>query len=428
MERPFGLWTAVSMVVGFMIGAGIFVLPSSLAQLGWTAAVGWIIVGIGVLAIARVMVELHIKHPQEPSVITITGDILGLLAARLIAWSYWFGLVVAAALLPMAAVGYLLFLWSGAPLASWVTNILALLILGGIIVLNLRGPKGAGKFQVATTLLKLIPLALVLGTIAYLAFAIPETFTKSQVEPMNVTLITPALGVIFFAALGFEGASLVAQRVQNPERNIVRATMYGLAFVLLIFSAASMGIVLATPSEELQNASAPFATFASTYAGGLAGNVVALFAAISAIGCLNAVVMIIGDVPFAMARDGQLPKWMAPGNDHGVGQRAMLTGGGIAALIILLSVSGFGAQVTDFLLRLTTAATIWFFAGICLAGLKIGAQRALASLGLGFCVWVLYGTGAEASLLGIGLMVVGAVLHFLIGGRTTPRGSVPAAL
>ena len=381
---------------------------------------------IGVLAIARVMVELHVENPEEPSAMTICGDILGLLAARLIAWSYWAGLVVAAALLPLAATGYLLFLWPGAPLADWVTPAVALIILGSLLALNLRGAVGAGRFQVATTVLKLLPLVLVLGIIAVIAFSNPATFTSSQAEPFHLTQITPALGVIFFAALGFEGASLVAQRVQNPQRNIVRATMYGMAIVLLIFFVTSMGIVLATPTAELQDSSASFATFASTYAGGWAGNFVALFAAISAIGCLNAVVMIIGEVPFAMARLGQLPQWMAPGNDRQVGQRPMLAGIGIAATIILIGTTGVGSQVIDFLLRLTTAATIWFFAGVCLAGLKVGIKRALSLLGLAFCAWVLYGTGAEASLLGIGLMVVGAGLHFMIGERTSPKGSARA--
>lgn len=427
MDRPFGLWTAVSMVVGFLVGAGIFVLPSSLGQLGWTAAIGWLVVGTGVMGIARVMVQLNILYPKEPSVMTIAGDILGLFLARMIAWSYWFGLVVAAALLPLAAAGYFLYLWPSAPLPGWVTIALSLIILGAITLINLRGAVGAGKFQVATTLLKLIPLVLVLGIIAYVAFATPEIYTKSPAEPLQLSLLTPALGVIFFAALGFEGASLVAQRISNLERNIVPATMYGLLVVLVIFFIASMGIVLATPGGELQNASAPFATFASTFAGSWAGQIVALFAAVSAIGCLNAVVMIIGDVPFAMVRDGQLPTWMAPGNEQQVGQRPILVGAGIATIIILMSTSGFGAQVVDFLLRLTTAATIWFFAGICLAALKIGAQRALSVLGLGFCVWVLYGTGSEASLLGMALMAVGALLHFLIGGRTRPRGSVPAS-
>lgn len=426
MERQFGLWTAVSMVVGLMIGAGIFVLPSQLAPFGWTAAAGWIVVGAGALAIARVIAELHMKYPLEPSVMTISGDILGLLAARLIALSYWVGLVVAAAIVAIGATEYILFLLPIGSPSGWLGPLVAVCILGSLTVLNLRGAQGAGRFQVITTLLKIIPLGFVIALIAYLGFALPETFTRAQAEPFDVSNLTPALGVIFFVALGYEGASLVAQRVRDPERNVVRATVYGLAFVLVIYFITSVGIVLATPVEELQGGSAPFATFASKHVGSWAGYAIAVFAAISAIGCLNAIILLTGEVPFSLARDGQLPNWIAPGNDQNVGQRPLLAGVGIAALVVLMSSNALGAQVLDFLLRLAGASAVWFYAGACLAALKIGIMRPLALIGMGYCGWVLYGTGAEASVLGIGLMMVGVILHFMIGGRTSPRGSVPA--
>ncbi|MFN2099510.1 APC family permease [Altererythrobacter sp. MF3-039] len=426
MQRPFGLWTAASMVVGSMIGAGIFVLPSSLGQFGWTVAVGWVVAGAGVLVIARLIAELHVRYPKEPSALTISGDILGLLAVRLIAWSYWFGILVAATFLALAAADYLVFLFPDVRSDDGLKPVIATVILASLVIINLRGVKGAGKFQVATTALKLFPLAIVIAIVAYLAFAVPETYTASQSEPFRASLLTPALGATFFAVLGFEAASLVAQRVRDPERNVVRATLFGVLFVLIIYFLVSTGIVLATPADELHGASAPVAAFASTHAGSWAGNVVALFAVISAIGCLNAILLLLGEVPFGMARDGQLPDWVAPGSDSGVGRRPLIVAAVIAATVVLMSSNAFGAQVFDFLLRLTVAANIWFYAGICLAALKDGAKPILAVLGLAFCGWVLYGSGTEASIMGISLMLVGAILHFMIGGRTKPRGSAPA--
>ncbi len=426
MQRPFGFWTAVSMVVGLMIGAGIYVLPSDLAEFGWTSVAGWIITGAGVLIIGRLIVELHRKYPEEPSALTISGDILGLFAARLVAWSYWFGLVVGSAILAMAAADYLIFLLTDVEAGGWWKPVIATLILCSLVVLNLRGVKGVGRFQVATTLLKVLPLALVIAIVAYLVFAVPETYTATQSEPFAVSLLTPALGVTFFAVLGFEGASLVAQRVRDPERNVMRATMFGLAFVLIIYFLVSTGILLATPAEELRGLSAPVAAFASRHAGSWAGNGIAMFAVISAIGCLNACILLLGEVPFGMARDGQLPDWVAPGSDRGVGSRPLVVGSVVAATVILMNSNTVGAQVYDFLLRLTVAASIWFYAGICLAALKEGTKPVLAVLGLGFCGWILYGSGTEASILGVCLMLVGAVLHFLIGGRTRSRGTAPA--
>lgn len=426
MERQFGLWTAVSMVVGLMIGAGIFVVPSSLAPFGWTSVAGWIVVGTGALTIARVIAELHARYPQEPSVITIAGDILGLLASRLIALSYWVGLVVAAAVVAIGATDYIFFLIPLFTKSAWLAPLVAILILFILAGLNLRGARAAGQFQVVTTLLKLLPLVFVIGVIGFLGFTGPETFTQSQARPFQISELTSAIGVMFFVALGYEGASLVAQRVRDPERNVVRATIYGLLLVLVIYFITSVGIVLSTPFDELNGASAPLAAFASKHAGSWAGYAIAVFAAISAIGCLNAIVLLIGEVPFAMTRDGQLPEWIAPGSDQGVGQRPLLVGTGVAAVIILMSSNALGGEVLDFLLRLAGATAVWFYAGICVVAAKSGIKRPLALVGLGYCGWVLYGTGLETSALGIGLMIVGVALHFMIGGRTRPRGSVPA--
>ena len=426
MQRSFGFWTAISMVVGSMIGGSIFVLPSSLAQFGWTSTVGWLAAGIGVLAIARVITDLTVRNPEEPSVLTICGDVLGLLPGRIIAWSYWLLLVGAGAVLSMVAADYLSFLFPMLAETDGMSSFAAFFILSAIAMLNLGGVKGAGVFQVATTVLKLLPLVFVIGIAAIILFSAPSTFTQSQSEPFNVGLLTPTVGVLCFALLGFESASLIAQRVKDPERNVVRATLLGLVLVLVIYFLVSTTIVLATPADVLRNAPAPLAMFTSTFAGSWAGSAVALFAAISAIGCLNAVVLLLGEVPFGMVRDGQLPEWIAPGSERGIGQRPLLTGTGLAAALVLVSSNSVGEQVLDFLLRLTTASSIFFYAGICLTAIKVGVQRPLAIFGVGFCAWILYGTGTEASLLGISLMLVGMIMSFLIGGRTKPRGTAPA--
>lgn len=426
MKRSFGLWTSISMVVGSMIGGGIFVLPSSLAQFGWTSAVGWLLAGIGVLAIARVITDLTVRNPEEPSILTITGDILGLLPGRIIAWSYWMLLIGSAAVLSIVAVDYISFVIPVAEGTGGVGEVLAFLILLGIAVLNLNGMKGAGFFQVVTTALKLLPLVFVIGIAAYLLISSPSTFTQSRSEPFDGALLTPAVGVLCFALLGFEGASMIAQRVRDPERNVVRATLFGLSLVLVIYFLVSTAVVLAIPADELRGAPAPVAMFTSIHAGSWAGTAVAVFAAISAIGCLNAVVLMLGEVPFGMVRDGQLPEWIAPGSERGIGQRPLLAGAGLAAILVLVSSNSVGEQVLDYLLRLTTASSLFFYAGICIAAIKVRVQRPLAILGAGFCVWVIYGTGTEASLGGLSLMLVGVFLHFLIGGRTKPRGSVPA--
>ncbi len=424
-ERPFGLWTASAMVVGGMIGAGIFVLPGSLAPFGWTSAGGWIVAGLGVLAIGRVIAELTLRRPNEPSVLTHCGDVLGLLPGRMIAWSYWMTIVCSLPVLAMAATAYLLHLLPGVPSTSTNGAIGGTLIVLALVLINLRGVRGAGRLQVVTTVLKLVPLILVIVISAWLLLRTPETYTASLSAPFRWADLTPALGLTFFAVLSFENASMMAERVRDPARNVVRATLLGLSLVLVIYFTVSTGIIASTPAGELHASSAPVAMFVARHLCTWAGDSVALFAAISAIGCLNGLVLLLGELPYGMVRDGQLPGWMAPTNARDVASGPLVFGCVLGVALMLISTNSSGERVLDFMLRLTTASAIWFYIGVCLTAIVTRVQPPLAVLGILFCLWVLYGTGLEAGLLGLSFMLLAIPVHFLIGERTRPRYSVP---
>jgi len=425
MQRSFGPWTASALVVGTMIGAGIFAMPSALAPYGWTAAGGWLIGGAGALAIGIVIGALTIRYPDEPSIVTICGDILGLMAGRIMAWSFWVGLIGSAAVLAIVSGEYTLFLLHvDAP--GITGSLIGLGYLLAITALNLRGVKEAGRFQVATTVLKLMPLALVIGIALTLAFTRSETYAQSPAVPFDAGQLVPVIGVSFFALLGFETVGMLTQRVRNPARNVPLATVFGLLLVVLIYFGVSMGIVLATPPEALRTDAAPVATFTRTFVGAWAAGGIALFATISAIGTLNSATLMLDDIPFGMVRDGQLPEWMAPQGGNGIGRRPILLGVGLTVVLVLASNYSLGERLLDFLLRLTIATNILFYVGICLAAFRVGTQRVLSVVGVVFSAVLLYGTGTEASLLGLALMAVGVAAHAAIGGRTAPRGSVPA--
>ncbi len=423
--RPFGFWTATALVVGTMIGAGIFVLPSQLAPLGWTGAAAWIIAALGVMAIAVIIADLTKQRPEEPSILATCGDILGLLPARVVAWTYWIATWSSAAVLAITATNYLSRLFPLLGPDPLRVGLVSTGIIAALTAINLRGARSAGRFQIVTTLLKLLPLVVVVLIVAILAVTDPATYTRSPAASFSPALLTPALTLVFYAMLGFETASMVAERVHNPARNVVRATLAGLAITIVIYLVVSMGIVFALPQEELQSSSAPVAYFVAQYWGSWAGDTVALFAAVSAIGCLNAIILLQGEIPLAMVRSGQLPNWVAPTNSRDVAVGPLLLSSALAAILIIGSATQFGASLLDFMLRLTTASSIWFYLGICAAALSIGRMRALAWGGIIFCLWALYGSGVEAGGLGMALMLLALPLHFFVlGGRAAP---VPVA-
>ncbi len=417
--RPFGFWTATAMVVGTMIGAGIFVLPSQMAPLGWTGAAAWIIAALGVMAIAVVIADLTRQRPDEPSIIATCGDILGLLPARVLAWTYWTAVWCSSAVLAITATNYLTRLF---PILGPDPLRIALVstgIIAALTALNLRGARSAGRFQIVTTVLKLLPLAVVIMIVAILVVTDPGVYTQTSAASFSPALLTPALTLVFFAMLGFETASMVAERVHNPVRNVVRATLAGLAITLTIYLIVSMGIVFALPPDDLRSTGAPIAYFVEQYWGNWAGDAVALFAAVSAIGCLNAIILLQGEIPLAMVRGGQLPNWVAPTNSNDVAVGPLVVASALASLLILGSATQFGADLLDFMLRLTTVSSIWFYLGVCIAALRIARARIMAWVGIVFCLWALYGSGLEAGGLGVALMLLALPLHhFVMGGRT----------
>lgn len=426
LERPFGLWTATAMVVGGMIGGGIFALPASLAPFGWTGLVAWLAAGAGALLIAWLIIALTARRPNEPSIVTNCGDILGLLPGRLLAWIYWLTIVTTLPVLGMTATAYLLHLVPSAPQGAWPEVIGGTVILLALTALNLRGVREAGVFQVVTTVLKLLPLVLVMVITAWLAVGEPAAFTQSASLPFETAQLTPALGLVFFAMLNLENASIVAERVRDPARNVARATVLGILGVLVVYVTVSTGIVATVPSADLAASSAPVALFVSNNLGPWAGDAVALFAAISAIGCLNVLVLMLGEVPLGMVRDGQLPHWIAPINARGVSARPLVAGLVLGLALMWGSVTGMGERVLEFMLLLTTASAIWFYIGIAAAAWMVGLLRPVAVVATLFCLWVLYGTGLEAGILGLVLMLAGIPLHYLMGARTALRGTAPA--
>ncbi len=412
--RPFGFWTATAMVVGTMIGAGIFILPSQLAPLGWTAAAAWLVAACGVMAIAVVIADLVRQRPGGPGIMATCGDILGLFPARVLAWTYWTAVWCSAAVLALTAANYLARIFPALGPDPARIALVSTGIIAALTGLNLRGVRAAGRFQIATTALKLLPLVAVILIVVILAVTNPETYTRSAAAPFSPVLLTPALTLVFFAMLGFETASMMAERVHNPARNVVRATLAGLAITIAIYLVVSMGIVSAMPPEQLQSTGAPIAYFVGHYWGNWAGDAVALFAAVSAIGCLNGIIFLQGEIPLTMVRGGQLPAWAAPTNRRDVAAWPLIASSGLAIALILGSATQFGAGLLDFMLRLTTASSIWFYLGVCIAALSIGRMRVLAWIGIIFCLWALYGSGLAAGGLGVMLMLLAVPLHFLM--------------
>ncbi len=426
--RPFGFWTATALVVGGMIGAGIFVQPAQLAPFGWTGVVAWLFAIPAAMLLAYVLSRLTAAHPGASGVVEIVGGALGPLPGVLVGWSYWVAIVSANAIIALTAVRYLATFVPALTVTPLATALGATTLLWALTALNLGGARGAGRFQVATTLLKLLPLVAVVLILIGLALAGNASFTAHHQAPFASNQLTTALTLAFFPLVGFESASIAAERVRDPARNVMRATLWGTALTGVLYVIISNGIVFAMPPAAVAASDAPVALFVQQFWGRGAGVIVAAFAAISAIGCLNGWVLMQGEVPLGMARAGLLPSFLAKTSGRDVPTVAVLLSSLLASILILSGAIPGLTEMLTFMLQLTTAATVWLYVGACLAALKLGLVRGPALIGLAAASWVLWGSGMVPLGLSIVLMLTAVPLYFFaVRGRTMTAESSAAA-
>jgi APA family basic amino acid/polyamine antiporter len=420
-KRPFGFWTATALVVGGMIGSGIFMVPGLIAPYGWVGVAAWVIAIGGSLCIAYCLSKLASMMPEETGAIAITGAVLGPQVGVLVGWSYWVSVWTAVAVIATAATAYLSVFLPALATVPIAAPLMSVALIWLLTLLNLGGARLAGRFQVVTTVLKLLPLILVIAIVVYLGAKGGLVAPPMPASGLSIGGLTTPVTIALFPLVGFEAAGLIAARVQRPEVNVMRATMAGTAITGLLYIIICTGIGFAIPLAALKASPAPFALFVQTYIGNGPALAVALFAAIAAIGALNCWVLVQGEVPLGMARAGLLPRWFAKTGAQDVPVRVLIVSSIFASALVLFTASRSLSGVFEFISYLTTSTAIWFYLAICVAAIVKRQAVPAAILGVIFSLWALWGAGPEASGLSLLLTLTALPLYWLRGRFAIPQ-------
>jgi APA family basic amino acid/polyamine antiporter len=435
--RQLGFSVALALVVGNMIGSGIFLLPANLAPYGINSIIAWIVTIAGSICLAGVFAMLARALPQAAGPYDYVRTALGDPPAFFVMWSYWIATWVTNAAISIAAVSYLSSL---APAAFAHTGVAALTAIGFVILFTaivLNGARAAGSVQVITSMLKVLPLIaavvialVVLGGGGHVAQAAPA--------PVNLNGIAGAAALTLWAMLGFECAAIPAQRVRDPERNIPRATLIGTLLVGLIYFTAFLAIYLLLPGDVAAKSSAPFADLATRYWGTTAGTLVVVFAVISCLGALNGWVLIVGDIPLALAERGVFPLMFGKLSPRGMPVAALILGAILSCALIAANFTRGLTELYGFMALLATVATLVLYLAAAGAAFRLIAQGRLAGglptivtvLGTIYALWALYGSGYEANKWGAVLLATGIPVYLFMrwrGGSSQTVVANPAA-
>lgn len=432
MRRPFGFWVCLALVIGNMIGSGFFLMPATLAPFGWNGVMGWVVTSLGALTLAIVFGSLARVMPQAGGPYAYSRAAFGPFAAFVVAWSYWVSMWIGNVAIATGVV---------APLSTIVPGIAehsvlwTLAIVWMLTAINCFGAAAVGRIQLVTTILKILPLAAVL----ILAIIILMQGGGSEAPPLraeNLTFsgelgIAAAATLTLWSFLGLESATVPAERVAAPERNIPRATLVGVLVTGFLYTFICSAVALLMPAEQIANSGAPMADFIGRSWGGPAAAIIALFAAIAAFGTLNGWILMQGELPWAMARDGVFPAWFAKLSRHGTPVRAHVTASLLVTAVLVLNSARSMTDLFGFLILLATCASLVAYLASSLAALKLGVARnksAIFVVAALFSAWAIYGAGREAVLWGAVLMASGVPLYFLSRGSTLAAEPAPAEL
>ena len=417
-----GQWASTSLVLGNMIGSGIFLLPASLAAYGGISLVGWIVSSLGALLLAKVFASLSGIIPKTGGPFTYTQAGMGDFAGFLVAWGYWISILCTNAAITVAMLGYLGVFFpvlNGSPFVSITVGVSIIWLLTWV---NNRGVHSAGYVQLITTILKVIPLLLV--TIAGLLYFNLEHFTPFNLSGQsNLEAIVQTTTLTLFAFLGVECATIPAEHIHNSKTTIPRATWWGTILSIHIYVLGSISIMGLIPPETLQHSTAPFADEAELIWGKPGRYLIATGAVISTFGALNGWILMQGQIPMAAARDNMFPKLFSKVNSKQSPSTGIILSSILVSILLMTNYTKGLNKAFEFMILLSTLTVLvpYLFSSasyMILSRQDRGSKKNWVRLiGMGaffFSLFAVIGSGKEVVFWGFIMLMLGVPFYVFL--------------
>jgi len=424
--KSLGFWTLTALVAGNMIGSGVFLLPAALAAFGTIGIIAWGMTAAGTMVLAIVFARLSRLLPRTGGPYAYCREAFGDFLGFQVAYNYWIALWVGNAAIVVTLVSYLAVFWPQLDTNPWLSLGVSLAFIWGITLINVIGIKEAGKTQIITTILKLIPL---------LGIAIIGLFfiKKSNLMDFNISgksdfaALTGAATLTMWAFIGFESATVPAEHVVDPRKNIPRATIVGTTIAAVVYILSTLSIMGILPMKQLAHSSSPFADAANIMFGPWAHWVIAAAAVIACFGTLNGWILMQGQIPLAAAKDGLFPKHFEKVNKAGSPVFGLVIS---SILITVLLAMRYSASLVDqftLISLLATLASLIPYIYTSVAELmfyikeseKFNPKRfmssaILAMIAFAYTYWLIYGAGYQIVFYGVLLLLSSIPVYLLL--------------
>ena len=440
LKRELGTWAAMSIVVGTVIGSGIFLVPKTMIQrmgsVEWVFVI-WVVGGLLSLAGALSYAELAAAMPEAGGEYVFLREAYGPLWGFIYSWTQtWVAKSGSIATLATAFFVYLSNFFApldtvfytvplplgphGGPLELRWGQLFAIALIALLGWLNYFGVRLGGDVQVAVTAVKVVLIGVVI--VAGLALGHPHGVSTGSLAPPTFTGFVAALVAALWAYDGWNNVSMVSSEIRNPQKNLPLALIGGTLAVIVIYMLANAAYFRVMTAQEVAGADRVAADMMRRIWHAPGANAVSIAAMISIFAALNGSILTGSRVPYAAAREGYFfsavgyvhPKFRTPGVSIGL----------LSAWASLLVLTG----KYDDLFNLVIFAS-WILYGMTAAAVIVlrirrpDLPRPYRTLGYPF-VPILFVAGAlvlllstafdrpRESLMGIGLILLGLPFYF----------------
>jgi APA family basic amino acid/polyamine antiporter len=394
-ERRIGMWGAVATLVGYVIGASIFVLPAQLLPtLGAGVILAYVVAAVPAVFTCLAGAVIGNTFPVSGASFVAVRDTLGRQAAVVVGWLLIWAAAIGTALVAHGLADYAAFVWPGID-----TRVAALGAVAAFMLVNLTPASVTVGVQGAMVL----GFAVVIAAFAAAGLGRGEWASLAAMERADTGELLGGAVAAYFSYAGLQVLIDIGGEVRDPGRTIPRALALSFAIVLLLYVGFITALVLLAGAQGTDLlAPALIGRVAEQAFGGWAGQAIVWSALLAAATSINGILFTQARDLQALAADGCLPRGLAA-TTNGVPRPAVLALGGMA-----LFATAFGASVRDYAV-LTALCLMAIQGALGLVVLRIPSRAAAAWSGSAFRP-----SGGAMAMIGWGLVVVSG-LFFLVG-------------
>ena len=340
----------------------------------------------------------------------------GDLAGFLIGWGYWVGVVFGVTAIAVGFAGYMGSVFPIFAANSLTQALVAAAGIGTLTWVNVKGVSEAASVQLALTILKIIPLIVIIGL--GIIYGDIDNFPAFNPQDLPVTQALASTALLtMWAFIGIEAAVIATDDVENPKKTIPIAVVSAAVTVSCLYVGASIAIMFLVPSDVLALSESPFVDAASHMGTGGA-LLIGIGALISTAGALNGNIFVMGQMAMAVAADGLAPAVIAKKNRGGAPAGVLIVSSVFSTALLVLNFTEGLVGAFSFLISMSTLSILAPYGLSAVAEFKRSWRSAkgwagVALLSVIYTLIAAAGSGWHVFFLGLGLFLLGIPLYKL---------------